>query len=205
MAANDVLTPAEARVAIGRGSNDTTEDTPLTSMVTAVSEYLDSLVGPIVQRTVTDELHDGGYPEVFLRHYPVSSVTSATEYNGTTATALTVETNSSHPADGCRLDSEGRTGVLLRRSSGGTTSFPDGMGNVKVTYVAGRYASTSAVADRYKEAARIMLAMWWSRRDVSATLEGEYDVPAQRWPGFALPNAVRQLLGDEWRRSAVVR
>ena len=56
-----------------------------------MSRRLDRLCGPIVQRTITDEVHPGGCPSIRVRHWPVASFTTVTEYDATTPAVLTRE------------------------------------------------------------------------------------------------------------------
>ena len=53
--------------------------------------------GPIVQRTITDEVHPGGCPSIRVRHWPVASFTTVTEYDATTPTVLTRGTSTPNP------------------------------------------------------------------------------------------------------------
>lgn len=200
----DILTIAEGRAAVKIGSGDTSQDTDLAAQITAVSRRLDQAAGPIVVRTITDELHDGGCDRIWLQSYPITSFTTVTEYDGTTGTVLTAETVGTEPSTGYLADRYGPnpalySGCLHRRSGGSDWAFSSGRLNVKVTYVAGRYATTAVVDERFKQAGRIMLQNLWRAGLETALLGDEYDVPAQAFPGFAIPNAVRQLLAEEWQ------
>lgn len=154
MAATDVLTETEARAAVNADEGSA----ELAVLVSAVSGQLDELCGPIVQRTVTGEAHDGG-ALVRLKHAPVASVTSVVEYDGTVATTVTAETNTAKATANYVFDS--RTGQVRRRSNGWDYAFPAGRGNVVVTYVAGRAATTAAVDAKFKQAASMMLRNLW--------------------------------------------
>lgn len=164
----DVLTLSEGHKAINLSDATTEHDAELASFITAVSRILDKECGPVVQRTVTDELLDGGRREVNLRLWPVSSITSVTEYSSGTSVALTAETVTSLPSSGYATDSYGSepallSGRLIRRSNGSDTPFPAGRRNVKVTYVAGRYATTATVDARFKTCAASILRRLWKR------------------------------------------
>lgn len=167
----DVLTIAEARTAVGLGS-DTSKDTPLVIAVTAVSRQLDDLCGPIVKRTVTAELHDGDYGTIQLRRRPVYSITTLTEYLNTSGTALTAETNSAkatgnylHDGTFTRLTS----GLIRRRSNGTDIPFACGRHNIEVTYEAGRAADTASVDPKFKQAASMMLRNIWTGEQASGS------------------------------------
>lgn len=168
----DVLTLSEAKQALGLASTDTNLDDYLRTLVTAVSAQLDEMCGPVRNRTVTGELHDGGTSRVCLRKRPVYSITTVTEYNNTSATVLTAESNTTKSAtdyihDGTftRLSS----GVVVRRNSNTDDLFPSGRRNVVVTYIAGRSATTEGVPAKFKQAASLMLRNVWIAEQASGT------------------------------------
>lgn len=199
----DVLTLAEGKTAVGIGASDSSLDTPLAQKITAVSRRLDRLCGPIVQRTVTDEVHPGGCPSIRVRRWPVASFTTVTEYDATVAQVLTLEDFDTQPADGYLPERWESTptavfnGVVWRRSSGCCAWFPAGPEAVKVTYVAGRAANTAAVDPVFKEAAGIALKNLWRTMETATQMLGEFDVPAQNFPVSMVTKAVRDALEDE--------
>ncbi|MCP3805377.1 hypothetical protein NLX83_39535 [Allokutzneria sp. A3M-2-11 16] len=201
MATLDVLTLSEAKLALnltGTGAHDV----ELAGFITASSLRLDELVGPVVRRQISAETHDGGAGQVFVRFFPVSLVASVTEYSGTTATVLTAETPGTQPADAYltepySADVTLKGPALHRRSSGADARFPVGRGNVVITYTAGRAVDTAAVDQRFKLAASLILInLWRSQQDSSGGM-GEFDIPNQIFPRFAVPNAVRELMHGE--------
>lgn len=198
----DILTLAEARSILNFGASDTTLDTSIARVVTAVSRRLDTYVGPIVQRSVTSEIHSGGCPSIELGYGPISAISAVTEYQGTTATAITAETAGTQPTDGFYAERYKpnpalMSGVLIRRVSGTTIPWYCGSGNVLVTYTAGRSVSTGAVDPIYKQAGELMLRNLWRSYQQSTAGFNEYDVPAQNFPTFTIPRAVVELLEDE--------
>src|SRR5690606_19909739 len=117
----------------------TTNGALLTAAITGVSLALDKKCGPIVQRPVV-EWHDGGAEHIWVEQWPVTSVTSVVEYDGATPTSLTQDTNGTLPTASFRPDrysqpSAPYNGRIYRRPG----TFPDGMGNVVVSFVAGRF------------------------------------------------------------------
>lgn len=199
----DVITLAEGKTAVGVGSGDSSLDAPLAQKITAVSRRLDRLCGPIVQRTVTDEVHPGGRPSVRTRLWPVASFTTVTEYDATAAQVLTLEDFDTQPAEGFwpeRWESTPTAvfnGVIWRRSSGCGAWFPAGPEAVKVTYVAGRAANTASVDPVFKEAAGIALKNLWRTMETATQMLGEFDVPAQSFPVSIVTKAVRDACADE--------
>jgi len=92
----DVLTLTEAKEALNLTATQQYDATELPAWITGVSARLDELVGPVVRRTITGETHDGGGHVIRLRYYPVTAVTSVTEYDGTVATvrpSLKIQSN----------------------------------------------------------------------------------------------------------------
>lgn len=193
----DVLTLEEARAALSRSRVDNADATLLAIYITAVSRFLDIKAGPIVQRSIT-ELHDGGTERIWPSETPVASVTTLTEYSGTTGTALTAESNTVKPANGYLLDSDGRHGVRIwRRSSGYSRLFTSGQQNISLVYAAGRAATTAAVGHQFKLAAQLMLThVWRAEKGAGSDTFGALDTGV---PSFALPNSVRDLLYGELR------
>lgn len=167
----DVLTLGEAKAALSLSATDTGSDDYLRALITAVSAQLDQMCGPVRTRSTT-ELHDGGTDRVHLRQRPVYSLTSVIEYDGTTATTLTAESNTSKTASDYLHDgTAGRlaSGTLIRRSSNTDGVFPSGRRNVSVTFLAGRAASTDGVPAKFKQAAVMMLRNVWVAEQASGS------------------------------------
>ncbi len=203
----DILTLVEAKRALNMNADDLTRIELLSATITAVSQTLDEMCGPIMARTITSERHDGGSSTIWLRHWPVASVTSITEYNGSTANALTEETIGTSPASGYLLEpytglAGGYSGRIHRRSGGYDYPFANGSQNVAATYSAGRFttnnsATNGGVTEQFKAAARITLENWWQQFREGIGQVGEFDVPVSAFPRFAVPNAAKMLLGGE--------
>ena len=198
----DVLTLAEAKTVVGIGPADVSQDAPLAQKITAVSRRLDALCGPIVQRTVTDEVQPGGRPYVLVDRWPVASFTTVTEYAATVAQVLTAEDFDTHPGEGFlperwSTSTAVYSGKLYRRTSGSAAVFPTGPEAVKVTYVAGRAANTAAVDPIFKEAAGVALKNVWRTMESATQMMGEFDVPAQNFPISVVTKAVRDAVAGE--------
>jgi len=205
----DVLTLYEAKEELGIGLSDTSKDGVLARKITAVSRRLDQACGPIVCRTVTAEVLEGGGPDAWVSLAPVFSWTSVTEYSVTVAQVLDPEDYDTQPTYGYVAQRGGTptsvySGRLSRRSAGGSLVFPVGPEAVRVTYVAGRFATTAAVDPLFKEAAAVMLKNAWRPMEAAVQALGEFDAPAQNFPRFGIPNYVRDMLADEWLTGPVV-
>jgi hypothetical protein len=188
----DVVTLAEAEADMGD-----LDDSLLAAYITSVSRLLDKVCGPIVQRAVTNEAHDGWVRDIWLAEYPVVSVTTLTEYSGTSAQALTLEAVTTSPSNGYVVDFN--TGRVTRRSGKRDWYFPEGRRNVLATYVAGRYADTASVDARFKRAALITLRNLWSREQGMGTVTFGPDGAPVTGATFALPNAAAAFIREDIR------
>lgn len=198
----DILTFGEAKDALQQDrAGSTVNDDQLRQWVTGVSRRIDELCGPVVVRTITDELHDGGTSCIEPRKTPVSSITSLVEYDGTAATTLTAETNSSKPATGYLLDEDGgHYCIVWRRGSGSDSTFAPGRRNVVLTYEAGRYDDTEAVDARFKMAAGAALRRLWHREAGAWARGGDpFGAPGTAGTGFfrAIDPVVMELLPED--------
>jgi hypothetical protein len=206
VATRDLLTLEEARRAVNLPSPATVnaQDTTLQLFVTGLSGRVDKLCGPVVQRTVTGERHNGGQSKVLLTLQHVATVTSVVEWAGTSSTTLTEETDSTKPATGFLLDpGEGGIYAWVRRRSGNAdAAFPVGRRNVVTTYSAGRYASTATVDETFKLAATAVLRRLYKREQSSWAQSPSYfedtDNPTAS-VGFykAVDPMIKELLCDE--------
>jgi len=195
----DVLTQQEARDAVGSGGTPKTTDDQLDIANTAVSRRLDQLCGAVVRRTVTTEVQKGCCTAIWLRQGPAYSISSVIEYDGTSSQTLTAETLGTAPSAGYFAERHHLTpslysGRIVRRASGYDATF---WPQVAITYVAGRYADTASVDQRFKQAAAIMLKNLWRSATPSVGQVGEYLVPVSNFPTFAVPKAALELLSDE--------
>ena len=192
----DLLTQQEAREAIGRGANDSTKSELLAIAITAVTQLIEGQIGPVVYGTVTAESHDGGGNLLYLNVRPVAQIIQVVEYDNTTAATLTAESNTSKPAAGYLFHAA--NGSLRRRNTNTDDRFPIGVDNVVVTYVAGRCLA-GAIPAQYKLAAAETLKSGWRAFEASQTTLGEFDVPQQTFPSFAVPKVIKDRLSGDWQ------
>lgn len=199
MAATDLLSLDDAKSAVRVSASHTLHADRLEAYVSAVSNAIDELVGPVVQRTITGERHEGGTSEIRLRRSPVSSITTVKVWQRGTSTTLTAESLSVAGGYLAEPDEDDPTllcGELYRRSD--WWSIPWECGTVEVTYVAGRYANTAAVAGtRFHTAAVLALQNLWQGMADSVAVVNEYEGPTTAFPSVVLPKASRDLLWDQ--------
>jgi hypothetical protein len=198
MASTDLLSVSEAKRVLRIDVADSDEDDLLPVYITAASEMLDEHIGPTVVRSVTTEVHDGlnraqtGYRNaLILRHRPVMSIGALT----VDGVALT-QTDDYH-ADPYPIDDSLFSGVLRRRWGNVTGAWDYGTGNILCTYSTGRVLATSNVSARFKRACGLVLENLWRDREVGVEDLGEFAVPRQSFPTFAMPRAAAQLLTRE--------
>ena len=179
MADTDLLTMGEAAQYLA-GLKGPTKDPLLEVYVGAVSEAIDDICGPDVQREIV-EIHNGGTALV-LDHEPVGEI-AISERTGLTTTAIAYST----------LAVSGR---FVDRPYLGFTA---GVRAYTVTYTAGRFADTASVTSRFKLAAGLYLQAMWrsSEGGGSETFGGVPGLPV------ATPEEVLTILGGEVRAPVV--
>lgn len=192
MAATDVISLDEALEAINMTGSGADHGIELQLFVSAVSERLDALCGPIVIREITDELYDVTGPLIFLKSWPVVEVTEVTEYASGTGTLLTEE------AVGTSGDFLHRNGILSRRSGFSNTLWSGSQ--VVVTYAAGRYETTDDVSAKFRLAACEIIAREWPQYAASWSRGGDpFGGGLEGGPSYfkSVDPVVNQWLADE--------
>ena len=202
----DLLTLDEGKRALNIPLADTTFDVEVASYISAVSQRIDDLCGPVVKRAVNDETHDGGHEYVFPDLTPVASVASLTQYSSGTATALTAETPSVSTAnDYLLVDAGSHASLIRRRARWSDAPFLPGRANVVIDYVAGRFENTAGVSAKFKQGAAKMLSVMWKGDQGAGTVT--FGAPVDDGDlgiiGFAIPRAVLELLAEEIRPRVV--
>lgn len=136
----------------------TNDDSLLTLFINGASASAVYYFGELTSLTVTNEVHDGGYETILLRHTPVLSIQSVTEYVGVTAYTLTSQPEGSTVNNyGYSLDLP-EAGLITRRSGAGTPMpFLGGPRSVVCSYTAGRAAVPD---DVYLAALEDIRALW---------------------------------------------
>jgi hypothetical protein len=187
-----LCTLAEVKLQLNKLSAD--DDDELQSYIDAVTAPVEDYCGAVLQQTVTNEQHNSvaGSSLLVLRNERVASVTSVTEYVGTTGYTLTqITTPAQAAAYTYILDGT----VLHRMGGGGASVFT---GPVYVTYVAGFTSVPAAI----NLAARIIVQHLWRTQNGGADLPALSDEETIGLPGFsfAIPTRAKELL-DRYRRT----
>lgn len=185
-----LCTLAEVKTQLNKSG--TGDDTELQSYIDAVKYPVEAWCGAVESATVTNEKHTDGGPCLVLRSEVVASVTTLTEFQGTTAH---VYTEIATPASAGAYTYV-RDGRLITRldAAGYEAAFG---GPVYVTYTAG-YATVPADINL---AARMIVAEWWEsqRGSVPLPLQGGQDADGlDAFRRFSL-RRVEELLGHRRR------
>lgn len=198
MGALDIITVAELKTHLNK--SNATDDTELAFFVTTASAKIDELAGPVIQRSVTQIFSGGtGWKRTeSLRQTPVVSVTSVTE--------------SGNVLDPSLYTVDLVTGVFTRGPTGGAyrTPFPPGTNNIVVVYIAGRTTAAAGSSQLASDAPTLRLAClelaahWWRTTQYARAGNrggqlggGDADSYALHAMGFAVPNRVNELIGNQ--------
>lgn len=163
----DLLTLAEGKAALNIDSAVTTFDTEVAAYITALSQRIDDMCGPVVKRSVSAEHHDGGYGVIWPHVSPVATVGTVLEYSSGVSTTLTGE-SLTVAGDFVLLDGGTHNSRLSRRSSFSDRTWGTA-GPVVISYVAGRFDSTAAVSAKFKQAAAKLLTGLWQNDQGAGT------------------------------------
>jgi hypothetical protein len=175
------LAEGKAHLSGGPAAAWTGDDDELRNFLHAVTEVIESKVGPCVRRTVTQRIADGGCT-LALTQYPVISVTSVTSVwaGGPSWT-------------GSSLILDGDAGTVTTQLG----AVPFYYGPWDAVTVTGR----TVISERYIHASKELLRHLWDTQrgqlesgPLSAS-SGETFTTSSGW-AFSIPNRVLELLGD---------
>lgn len=114
-----------------------TDDAKLLDFIDAASNVAQFYCGDLLPQTYT-ETHDGGGQAIYVRHTPLASVVSLTEYIGSITYTLTNQPlGSSVDAWGYTIEDPDAGRIVRRSASGLAWRFVPGVGNVSITYTTG--------------------------------------------------------------------
>ena len=181
---------ADVKKHLNIDTND--DDVELRAFIDAATEKVQEITGPVLTRTVT-EYRDGGTVSLLLRERPVQSITSVTELWANSSYTLT-QTEFGAGASQFDFTFDVSQSEITRRINNLPEVFPDGVGNVKVVYVAG-YAT---IPSRIRLATLALIQHWWSasqlNRNGGRPSLGGSDFSPAMGGGYAVPNFVREML-----------
>lgn len=186
----NIVTLAETKAYLN--IEGTEDDTELLAFIDAATVKITELAGPVLPTTVT-EYHNGGRETITLLERPVASITSVTEVIGDISTALTAVTFGAGTSNyGYSFDADWC--AVTRRVGNWPATFADGVGNIRVVYVAGYAAIPAQIA----LATKALIGHWWqasqqNRMGGRPGFSGE-EYQQALGGGYAVPNFVRQML-----------
>ncbi len=186
-----LITPEEAKAFL---VVEHTDDEKLIDMLLLQAHArLQGYVGRGLDSFSRTETHDGGSAALFLRHWPVASVTSVTDNQGTVGTGDDEALETSE----YRLD--GTTGMLWRTTQhAGKRLWEPGQERFDVIYVGGMEASDDWAdyeRDELASSVRDLVSHWYDHRDPGLLEEREGMGIGRRWESFmqsaGLPASVK--------------
>jgi hypothetical protein len=177
------LGEAKAHLSGGPAAAWTGDDDELLNFLAAVTEVIESKVGPCVRRTVTQRAAAQGGPQIVLTQAPVISVTSVTSVwaGGPTWTGNSLV-----------LDTD--AGIVTTQLG----AVPFYYGPWDVVHTVGR----AVIPERYQHAAKELLRHLWDtqRGELEAgplsASSGETFTTSAGW-AFSIPNRVLEMLTDD--------
>lgn len=207
----DLVTPGGSRIVglgevkdyLGIQASDKTRDAKLLRFIDSMTPVVEGITGPIVQRTIQNELHDGGGRTFLsLRNRPVVAVSSVTEYRGPIAYPLTqIATPDLGTIYSYMWEPNGR--ITRRTVGGGITPFPPGIDSVYVTYSTGYITPPANVVEGTLELIRINFQETQQGRPRVGQSGGGDDMAREPFLGFFVPGRVKELLAPNKRHPRI--
>lgn len=179
----DILTLADARLALRKVAADTTDDTDLTNTyIPATTAVVEDVCGPLMTATGLTWTVDGGKTQILLPT-ACSAVTQVTETGTVLVASVDYTVNL-------------RSGIVTRGSTQTPYIFLPGQQNIVVTYNVGQYAAPANVPANIKLAARLILRQMFTADQTGARSQfGSPDNSVTSTPGgFLIPNRAMELL-----------
>lgn len=206
----DLITPGGSRLVgigevrdyLGIQTTDKVRDAKLLRFIDAATPVIENITGPIVVKTYTNEQHDGGTWFIEVRHRPIVSVASVTEWRANIAYPLTqVATPDLGTIYSYQWEPTGR--IVRRTVGGGQTPFPVGSNAVAVTYNAGYITPPANVVQGVLELLRANFQATQQGRPKSGggDVDGALDHVINQ--GFFVPWRVQELLSPNKRHPSI--
>lgn len=173
---------------------DTTGTAKLRRFMQSAADVVQNITGPMLGQSRTD-FFDGNRETVVLPVRWVQSITSITENLGTTVFTLTEQPLAAGGFTQFGYTWDRNTHKITRRSNGLTSCFPDGDGNVAVTYKQG----ISPLPQDITDATGVIIEHWWTHgqqpRSISwSNPSNDDDLATTSVLGYAIPYAATTML-----------
>ncbi len=185
-------------------NTDRDRDQKLITMIKAIGPVVEAITGPIVQRPITNEMHDGGSDRITLLHGPVAQVTSVVEYLANVEYRLQ-QIPAGRPDLGTMWSYmfEKDRSIIRRAPGGGTQVFFGGTDSISVSYIAGLEAVPPNVTEAVCELVRVHFQATQQGRPRPGGGFGSDDDAVNPIMGFFVPNRVRELLVPNRRHPSI--
>lgn len=185
-------------------TTDRSHDGELLRFLAGLTPVVEFITGPILPRTYTNEMYNGGVAIISLRHRPIVSVASVTEFLGPIAYPLTqVPSRDQGSIYSYVVNPSGS--IQRTTAGGGTQAFPGGPDAVSVTYTAGYQVTPANIRLGMLELLRVnyqQTQQGGGGRIGGGFLSDESE-PSTPMLGFLVPNRVREMLGPSRRHPAI--
>ena len=196
---NTIISLDDARSFLRLRTTDTGDNEKIQGLLETATDLLEDVCGRIIPVTFT-EWFDGGVGTYVVRHPPLVSVTSMTEYYGLVAYTLTEQPLGAQMS-AYAFTKDASTGQITRRTFGGQAAmFPEGTKNVVITYKTGYSPIPSSIIN----AARELVKHLYEATQVPAGggKARVRDSEDGMTPGvtYAVPNFVLDMIPMKYRR-----
>lgn len=196
-ALNTIISLDDARNFLRLRSADTADDEKIQALLETATDLLEDVCGRIIPVSFT-EWFDGGVGTYVVRHTPLLSVTSMTEYYGLVAYTLTEQPLGAQMS-AYAFTKDPATGQVVRRTFGGQAAmFPEGTKNVQITYKTGY----SPIPTSIQAACRELVKHLYTATQVSTGKARVNSGEEGMTPGvtYAVPNFVLDMIPMKYRR-----
>lgn len=170
---------------------DYIDDVELQGFIDAATPLIENMSGATINRTVV-ETHSGGTSTIILNSMPIVSVDSIVETYGQTNYTLT-QVQLGTAQSGFSYTFDALTGRITRRAFNSVAIFPNGEGNVLITYTTGR----TSVPGNIRLATLMLVQHLWTTSQMNRngnrpSLGG--DDTFMPGAAYAVPTRVKELL-----------
>ena len=185
-------------------ASDRSWDAKLLRFLEQLTPVIEHIVGDVVQKIYTNEMHDGGSSRISLLHHPVVDIVTVTEYLGPVEYHLN-QIPTGRPDLGTMYSYmfEPDRDIVRRGPGGSVMPFFGGTDSVSITYTAGLTQVPPNIVQGVCELARVHFQLTQQGRPRPGGSQVDDDEPGRQIMGFFVPNRVRELLAPNRRHPSV--
>lgn len=186
-------------------TTDRSHDGELLRFAAGLTPVVEFIVGPVIPRTYTNELYNGGTPIIALRKRPIISVSNVTEFLGPIAYTLTqVQSRDQGSIYSYMVNPPGS--ILRTTAGGGVQPFFGATDSVMITYTAGFAKTPENIRMGMLELLRVNYQQTQQAgggRIGGGGFSADEMEPTQQMLGFTVPGRVREMLGPNRRHPSI--